>query len=82
MPHASELRTRWSASARTLRAYEYIGDTRMLFIHVSDTDAMNSLVDHFRHLGIQYPLTRESFEKIGGKSFTCDERPVFIPAVV
>lgn len=67
------------ASVRELRQYEYVGDTTITFTCESDAMAMDQLVDHFRHL-IHPPLTRDSFERIGGKTFTCNGVPVEIPA--
>ena len=82
MPHANELREGWSADTRKPKVYKYIGDTTIYITQVSDAKAADALVDLFQHLKIQRPLTRESFERIGGRTFTCDTRPVFIPAVV
>jgi len=83
MPHADDLRRRWSAHVHETKAYSIkVGSTVITLWAPSDADARDSLVKHLSHLRPSHPFTREAFNEIGGTSFTCEGREIFLPSIV
>jgi hypothetical protein len=83
MPHADDLRRRWSADPHQTKIYSVkVGSTVITLTAPSDGEATDSLVRHLSHLRPSHPFTREAFEEIGGTSFTCDGREIFLPSIV